>query len=132
MIPILTGKVHGGKLKLDNPQHYLVELSKLEGKRIELTIRKVRNTRSLSQNKYYWGVVVEILADHFGYTPEELHEELKRKFNPQPSRIDHDKTYGGSTAKLSTVEFGKYIDSIITWASSEYGIVIPSPDEIEI
>ncbi len=36
MIPISRGIVRGGKLKLDSPPNYLVELSKLEGKRIEV------------------------------------------------------------------------------------------------
>ena len=132
MIPIFRGEVKGGKLKLDNPQSYLVELSKFEGKRIELTIRQERNVRSLNQNSYYWGVVIEILSDYFGYTPEELHEELKLKFNPQPSKLDYDKTLGGSTAKLSTAEFTEYIERIIMWSSTEYQIIIPSADGIEL
>jgi len=132
MIPILYGKVRDGKLKLDAPQNYLVELSKLEGQRIELTIRKERHVRSLSQNKYYWGVIIEILSSHFGYDKEEMHEELKRKFNPKPSKIDYDKTYGASTTKMSITEFGEYLEQIITWASVEYQIVIPSADGIEI
>jgi len=132
MKPIFHGKVKGGKLVLDAPQNYLVELSKLEGQRIELTICKERHQRSLSQNKYYWGVIIEILSDNFGYEKEEMHEELKRKFNPKPSRIDYDKTFGGSTAKLSTAEFTEYIDGIVRWASTEYQIIFPSADGIEI
>ena len=110
MIPILYGQVKDGKLKLDVPQSYLVELSKFEGQRIELTIRKERHIRSLNQNKYYWGVIIEILSNNFGYDKEEMHEELKRKFNPKPSKIDYDKTYGASTAKISIVEFGEYLE----------------------
>ena len=113
MIPILYGQVKDGKLKLDAPQSYLVELSRLEGQRIELTIRKERHVRSLSQNKYYWGVIIEILSGHFGYDKEEMHEELKGKFNPKPSKIDYDKTYGASTTKMSVAEFTNYIDEII-------------------
>ena len=80
MIPILYGQVKDGKLKLDAPQGYLVQLSSLEGQRIELTIRKERHARSLSQNRYYWGVIIEILSNHFGYDREEMHEALKFKF----------------------------------------------------
>jgi len=132
MIPILTGKVKDGKLKLDAPQNYLVELSKFEGQRIELTIRKERHIRSLSQNKYYWGVIIEILSNNFGYDKEEMHEELKRKFNPKPSKIDCDKTYGASTTKMSVAEFGEYLEQVITWASVEYGIIIPDSDGVYI
>ena len=130
MIPILTGKVKDGKLKLDAPQSYLVELSKLEGQRIELTIRKERHTRSLSQNKYYWGVIIEILSDYFGYDKEEMHEALKFKFLKRHE--DTDLVTVGSTAKLSTAGFTEYIDDIIRWASTEYQVVIPSADGIEL
>ena len=130
MIPILHGKVKDGKLKLDAPQSYLVELSRLEGQRIELTIQKERHLRSLSQNKYYWGVIIEILSDQFGYEKEEMHEALKFKFLKKHG--DTDLVTVGSTAKLSTAEFTEYIDAIIRWASVEYQVVIPSADGVEI
>ncbi len=130
MIPILYGKVRGGKLKLDAPQNYLVELSKLEGQRIELTIRKERHVRSLSQNKYYWGVIIEILSNNFGYDKEEMHEALKFKFLKKHE--DTDLVTVGSTAKLSTAEFTEYIDEIMRWSSTEYQVVIPSADGVEL
>lgn len=129
---IFYGKVKNGKLKLDNPQGYLVTLSRLEGQDIELTIKKQRQVRSLQQNAYYWSVVVAILADYFGYEPDELHDELKLKFNPKHSKIDYDKTYGGTTTKMSTQEFSDYIDRVIRWASLEYNIVIPTAESIDI
>jgi len=130
MIPVLYGLVKGGKLTLDNPQSYLVELSRLEGQRIELTIRKERHVRSLSQNKYYWGVIIEILSDNFGYDKEEMHEALKFKFLKKHG--DTDLVTVSSTAKLSTIEFTEYIDGIVRWASTEYQIVIPSADGIDL
>ena len=130
MIPILYGKVKDGKLKLDAPQNYLVELSRFEGQRIELTIRKERHVRSLSQNKYYWGVIIEILSANFGYEREEMHEALKFKFLKKHG--DTDLVTVGSTAKLSTAEFTEYIDEIIRWASTEYQVVIPSADGLDL
>ena len=130
MIPILYGKVKDGKLKLDAPQNYLVELSRFEGQRIELTIRKERHVRSLSQNKYYWGVIIEILSANFGYEREEMHEALKFKFLKKHG--DTDLVTVGSTAKLSTAGFTEYIDEIIRWASTEYQVVIPSADGLDL
>ena len=130
MIPILYGKVRDGKIKLDAPQSYLVEISRLEGQRIELTIRRERHVRSLSQNKYYWGVIIEILSNNFGYDKEEMHEALKFKFLKKHE--DTDLVTVGSTAKLSKAEFTEYIDEIIRWSSSEYQVVIPSADGIEL
>ncbi len=130
MIPIFRGIVKGGKLKLGNPQGYLVELSKLEGKHIELTIQKERNTRTLNQNSYYWGVIIEILSDYTGYDKDEVHEALKFKFLKKYE--DTNLVTVGSTAKLSTAEFADYIDGIIRWAATEYQIVIPSADGVEL
>ena len=125
-----SGTVRQGRIKYDTPAKYLVFLASLEGKRIELTLQKERNNRTLSQNRLYWGVVVDILADYFGYTAEEMHSELKRKFNPVHSKIDIDTTFGGSTTKLSTVEFTEYMEKIKRWASIEYHVYIPDANEV--
>lgn len=122
------GEVKQGRIKYDSPAKYLVLLSSLEGKRIELTIRKERNSRTLSQNAYYWGVVIEILAENYGYEPEEMHEALKFKF--LKTHDDSELVTVRSTTKLSTVEFGDYLDRIMRWAAQE-GIYIPSAGEFE-
>jgi len=127
MKPLFRGIVQNGKIKFDNVSSYLVYLSGLEGKRIEFTIQKERHARSLNQNSFYWAVVVEILGQHFGYEPEEMHEALKFKFLKKHEGSDL--VTVGSTAKLSTVEFGEYLDKIIRWAATEYQVVIPSSDE---
>ncbi len=126
MKPVFHGIIKQGKVKLDNQAPYLVLLSGLEGKRIELSIQLERNSRTLSQNAYYWGVVVEILAEHFGYETDEMHEALKFKFLKKHGDI---LVTVGSTAKLSTKEFGEYLDKVIRWAAEEYQVVIPSSDE---
>lgn len=119
---IFHGVIEKGKVRLDNPSNYLVHLSSLEGKRIELSLQKERNNRTLNQNAYYWGVVIPILAEHHGYEPDEMHTALKYKFLKKHE--DTDLVTTGSTKKLSTVEFGEYLDRIIRWAAQE-GIVIP-------
>ena len=124
---LFFGVVKQGKLKFDTPDKFMVYLSGLEGKRFELTLEKERHARTLSQNAYYWGVVVEILANHFGYEPEEMHEALKFKFLKKFEGSDL--VTVGSTRKLSTVEFGEYIDKIMEWAAEEYQVVIPNAGE---
>ncbi len=126
MKPVFCGVVKRGRVELDNPERYLVHLSSLEGKRVELTIASERRNRSLNANAYYWGVVVEILAEHFGYSPEELHEALKWKF--LKLHEDTGLVTVRSTAKLSTKEFGDYIDSVVRWAAQE-GCYIPPSEE---
>ena len=123
---VFHGEVKQGRIKFDHPEKYLVNLSTLEGKRIELTIQKERHNRSLSQNSYYWGVVIEILGNNYGYDPEEMHEALKFKF--LKLHEDSGLVTTRSTRKLTTVEFGDYLDKVIRWAAEE-GLYIPPAGE---
>jgi len=58
MNPVFSGKIEKGKVILDNHNRYLVQISRLEGQRVEVVLRKQKSTRSLNQNNYYWGVVL--------------------------------------------------------------------------
>ena len=51
-----------------------------DGKDVEVTIRKWQLKRSNQQNSYYWGVVVAMIAEAAGYTPEEAHDALRMQF----------------------------------------------------
>lgn len=119
-----------GTLEFQEPEIWSNELSRLRGKKIWVTVGKFRAKRSNQQNRYYWAVVVEILSEYFGYTPEEVHDILREKFlripgeNGKPDRI-------GSSALLDKSEFFKeYIEKIILWASIDFGIVIPDPNRL--
>lgn len=103
----------------------------------EIAVRRLYANRSQQQNKFYWAVVVELLSEHTGYTPDEVHEFLKMQFIPKRLAVADDNgevkgefVIGGSTRKMSTAEFGKYIDSIREWAAMELGVVIPDPDGV--
>lgn len=132
MNPVFTGKIEKGKIILDNPNRYLVQISRLEGQRIEVVLRKQKETRSDNQNKYMWGVVYEILSEQLGYSTEEIHEIMKYKFLRA--------TMGGggqvyelvkSTTKLSTTEMETYLENIRRFASAELNCYIPLPNECE-
>ena len=138
-IPIFSGDVVGKKLKL--LQHVKKSISLWvstfpNGTKLDITIRKHSEKRSNEQNRYYWGIVIPILADHFGHdNAEEMHEDLKQEFNPVPSKINPEKIIGGSTTKLSTIDFfsadTSYIERIIRWASMEHGVFVPPPKKSE-
>jgi hypothetical protein len=126
--PVFTGRIDRGKLILDTPQRYLVHLVCLDGKPIELIVRKRKSQRSLQQNAYYWGVVIEILANHFGYEAGEMHEALKFKFL---RTHEGDLPAARSTAKLNTEEFVAYVDRVVRWAAQEHQLYIPDPGQVE-
>lgn len=127
---LFTGTVDKGKLLLDDPQRYLVHLAGFEGRRVELVLRKRQSKRTDRQNRYYWGVIVEILGNHCGYEPEEMHEALKVKFlgaHPDERGL----VRVGSTAKLSTDEFIRYTNAVVRWAAENLSVYIPDPSQVE-
>ena len=60
--PIFRGKVVKGKIELDNRDRFRVYLSTFEGKRIELVLRERNTGRSDEANRYYWGIVINMLS----------------------------------------------------------------------
>lgn len=99
-----------------------------------------RKVRSLKQNAFYWGVVVEMVRDGLrdaGFegvkSKEDAHEVMKALFlkrsvvnvNTGELVMIH-----GSTADLLTQQFNEYINQVLQWAAEYLGIVIPLPDEI--
>lgn len=148
LIPIFEGYIVDAKLKLDDQTRKEIArwCSHFNPRtHVEIIIRKFRKDRTDLQNKYYWGVVIKILADHFGYEPEELHEELKIMFNPVESKIRQGEKIGGSTTKMSTLDFmaddNSYIEKIRRYFAQpelddqgnvvREGIYIPDPKKAE-
>jgi hypothetical protein len=93
--------------------------------------------RSNPENRYYWGVVIALLSDLTGFSDEEMHEILKKRFLSKTVLI-HDSNgmicetveIGKSTARLTTIEFEDYLSKIREWAST-LGCDIPIPNEGE-
>lgn len=119
-------------------------VASLEGANVEVMLRKRRSYRSLSQNAYYWGVVVAMIAEHMrnhGVTgrvggpikDEECHDLLRAKFltvsvlvNPDTGEcMDATK----STTELTKSEFGDYLAAVKAWALDIFELDIPDPNE---
>lgn len=104
----------------------------LKGKKL-IKIEKYSKKRSNPQNRYYRGVILKYLSDLFGYFDDEMHEVIKLKFLPyeRVNRVTGEiEVFGGSTAKLNTIEFEELNEKIRTWALVEYDCLIPLPNEI--
>ena len=123
-------KLPGAKMRKE-AQHFA-------GKEIEVTIQRKKRKRTDPQNRYYWGVVVEMIragikdmtAD--ALTADQVHELLKLKFN-RVQKVDEDTgevlyEYTGSTAKMKTVEFMEYIEKCCQFAAEYLGVEIPLPE----
>lgn len=130
--PILRGLMENGKIKWHGTDaRRLAIITKfLEGKEIELTLRAKPKRRSLNQNRYYWCVVVSMLAMAAGYEPEEMHEALKFRF----LRIHEDGPLPAarSTTDLTTKEFEEYAAKCRQLGAEMYGLYVPEPNEVEL
>lgn len=127
-----------GTLTLNQRRTFLLEIhSKFKGKSVRLTVESVSSKRSLSQNNYYYGVIVPRCKSGFnrlGWTlsETEAHQKLaemflsENKVNQLTGEIFH---YVRSTADLSTVEFSDYMDSCINFGAMELDEIIAYPDE---
>ena len=110
----------------------------------EFTVREIVNhankiilldyipeSRTVRQNKYYW-VCIGLLAEHLGYTKEEMsilfkdHIKLYEEFaNRETGEVM--KCYK-STTNLNKKEFSELTESLLQFAA-EQGVVIQTPSE---
>jgi len=141
MNPKFRVKIIHGRLEYENEQLYREFLLSLKHDwPYELTIKQIVKPRTDRQNRYYWGVVIDMICYQIsGNTSsaekEEVHRSLARHFLVE----DHVNLVGGvnissappSTTSLSTVEFTEYIESVRKWAAEFLYLNIPDPNQVD-
>jgi hypothetical protein len=128
MTPLFDGTIRDSKLFLDKGEKFKQYLTGLNGKRIQVTVEKIKHSRTNGQNRYLWGVCYKLIADHTGAETDEVHAALK--FNFCPKRFIGNLVAPSSTAKLDTIAFTDYIEKVRRWAAEELSINIPDPGEV--
>lgn len=118
-------------IRFVNMQKVKTHLLALRGKTVEVTIMQKRNHRTLSQNAYYRGVVLPVIAEHCGYSGkselDSLHARFAEMFLPKVGMLQIRK----STSDLDTREMTDFIENIRRYAAEELGVYVPSPGEVE-
>lgn len=133
---VATAQTKGGKLYIRNRRAFDEQIARLDDRwELEVTVTRLRATRSPQANRYYWGVVMEALSQHTGYTPEEMHELCKAQFLPRKLAVSDGNgevvgefVLGGSTRSLKTNEFYEYVERVRQWAA-ELDCYVPDPRE---
>lgn len=107
---------------------YVDSLPQGKGFIVKITRRQTR--RTVNQNRLYW-LYVACIMQETGNSKDVIHEWLKVKFLGNETVMIGDEAISVpvSTARLNTAQFTHYIDRIVTWASSELGIILPDPEE---
>jgi hypothetical protein len=77
------------------------------------------------------------LSEHTGYTPDELHDYLKRRFLPKAvamarrnGEIVDEQVIGGSTEKLAPTEYGDYLTAVVAWAREDLDFIVSPPNSL--
>jgi hypothetical protein len=130
-----AGRVKKGQLVLSDPAAWRIAVGKHEGRDVWVTVVRQLRLHTDNQRKYYFGVVVDMVAAEIGESKEETHELLKWKFLG-PRRIE---LLNGRFLEmpprfrdLDIERTTKYIDEIKVWAASFLSLSIPDAGEVEV
>jgi len=108
---------------------YIAEMPINKAQSVE--IKQYRKNRSKSQNRTLW-MWYNTIGEHIGMTPDDLHELLKVRILGTVEKEVDGKTlvYPRSTTKLTTKEFGEFLDGVQMLAV-ELNCVLPIPDDLQ-
>lgn len=112
--------------------HYAKGLLEVAKFGVLITISLKKQKRSIQQNSYYRGVIVKMMADEMGHTPNEMHQILTQEFLTIAEIEENGKIYPivKSTTELKTDEMEEYNENCRRYASKNLHIYIPLPNEI--
>lgn len=130
----LTGHISGdGQITIHHRPALEEWARQNPGRNILVKFERRGSKRSLPQNRYYHGIVVQSIMlglREIGYSlsHDETHFFLKQKFNPVqiPGNGGAVIEVPGTTTELNKIEFGEYIDRIAQWAAEYLSVVIPA------
>ena len=130
-------EIRNGRLHIRNRRTFDEQIAQLPDRwELEISVKRLRATRSHLQNWYYFGVVIAMLVEDTGFSVDEMHDLMKAKFLPKRLAIcdgngviSEEYVLGGSTRELTTIEFGEYVEDIRRWAAEVRGLVIPDPTQ---
>lgn len=94
---------------------------------MQVTIGPYKRTRSLKQNRAYWGVWLKTISDATGFPPKAWHVYFKRVFIPHEAfeidgkLIELEET----TSNLTVEQFTMYLELIRNYASETLSIQLP-------
>jgi hypothetical protein len=111
----------------------LSEIQALDMKRIwKVEIGQYRPKRSLEQNAYLHAVPLKLIAEHTGYSVEDMKEYLlMAAFGDEMKEVMGVNIIRPlkRTSDLTTKEFAWFVEWVASWAMNTLGLLIPMPNE---
>jgi hypothetical protein len=122
------GKVTDGKFIPENSLEFKMGFAHLEGKEVEVIIKK-KGRSKVRQYRYLYGVVYKLIADHTGFSTYYVDIYMKTMFYfdvVNSIRVPRAK----SSDSFTTKEFTDYIDNVRKWSLEFLGVRIPEANEV--
>jgi len=126
---IVQARVEGGELKVPTRKFLLAALKGWPDMAVDLEIRPFEETRRARANRYYWGVVLKMMAAESGDTVEDMHDQMKLRHNSKMavSVTGQDIRIAQSTTKLKVGEFSAYLEKVMLDGATFLGLTFPEP-----
>ena len=120
-----------GKLSIRDRKGFDKYLFQFSGVDVTIDIKRKKAKRSDSQNRFFhsW---VGLLAEHTGYSPEEMKDILKFKFlrvEQVSDQTGETFVYTKNTSKLNKLDFADLCTEIQQWTENNFKIRLPLPNE---
>lgn len=132
---VALAEVTGGLLKLADRVRFQQQLSRMRDGQVQVRVEYLQVARSVEANRYWWGVCIQLVSEHTGYDPEEVHALAKQLFLPRLLSVQAgngtlvgDVVIGGSTTRLDGKAFWEFVERFRRWAAETLDVVIPDPD----
>jgi hypothetical protein len=109
------------------------------GECFEIVCQDIQTTRSAKANRYYWGVVLKLIAEHTGHKPEAIHDAMCEMFLPdEQARVEFFNRMTGEklevqvesqrSSKLNGMAFYDFVEEVRQWARDFLQVDTPDPD----
>lgn len=132
------GTIKSGKLGISYRDQFITALSVFPDCRVRVTVEKIYRKRSLEQNAYYFGVVINEFCEGYTETTGEkitqmqAHEILKHKFNFKEfvnQQTGEVLNVPQTTSELTTTQFMEYIEECRRFIAEWFNRYVPAPGE---
>lgn len=131
----MKARIENGKIVHPLSTLWRWTLGRFEGKEVNIQIDPWSNSRTVQQNRYYFGVVCQFVADGIydltgeRYSKDAVHEWLRKRFLHESEIIDISTgevvKVPSSTKRLTVEEFASYLNDINSFSLEHFGSSLP-------
>jgi hypothetical protein len=128
-----------GGVKIEGDWKGYIRETWVQGEVFEVVFQDIVTTRSAKANRYLWGVVYALIAQHTGHSPEAIHDAMCELHLPdEHARVEFFNRMTGEklevevdsrrSSKLSGMAFYDFVEEVRQWALNFLDVVTPDPD----